>query len=298
MAKQSSNTSFTYPNKRIIVKPIFQSVSQAIENAGSILAGSQRSYTIATDRTTGRYVDPLTKEEREFFENSALSGTYFQKGELSVTNPKDRNFWLTGDNGKPFRVALTGDETRNVLTLDNWEDYFKYAILRSNKLEVKASSDVFRTPDHRFELVEEGYDVEAEYEASSLVSEAWDYANTELKPNVKKLKSFINIWFLDKGKAIEVGENTDDKWYHVQVEKIIRDDVQGFLRLKNDPNYEDKLRIIKAMSKGIIRKGSNGYYVRDTESTLGSSISQVISNLKDVNFHRENLLVIAASEEE
>lgn len=298
MAKQSSNTIFTYPNKRVIVKPISHPVSAAIENAGSILAGSQTSYTIATDRSTGRYVDPLTKEEREFFENSALSGTYFQRGDLNVSNKKESNFWLTGDNGKPFRVALTGDETRNILELNNWEDYFKYAILRSNTTEIKSSSDVFRTPDHKFELVEDGHDVEAEYEASSLVSEAWEYANTELKPNIKKLKNFVNIWFLEKGKAIEVGEKTDDKWYHIQVERFIRDDVQAFLRLKNDPNYEDKLRIIKAMSKGIIRRGSNGYYVRDTESSLGNTINQVISNLKDTLFHRENLLVIAASEEE
>ena len=132
-----TDTTFTLPNKKVLVVPVRRKGRWLPDNheASFLFKHSYFQVVVPKDGKTGELRDPLTPEERAYFENKA-SGLALNSGDLS-TLKKDDNFWTN------FRVKLD----KNVLQLDLSKpmDYLRYKVLLVNGeiSQTALHSDVF-----------------------------------------------------------------------------------------------------------------------------------------------------------
>ncbi len=89
----TKKSTFTLPEKKVLVVPVRRKGRWLPDNheASFLFKHSYFQVVVPKDGRTGELKDPLTKEERDYFE-SKDSGMALEKGDLS-TLKKENNFY-------------------------------------------------------------------------------------------------------------------------------------------------------------------------------------------------------------
>jgi len=105
------------------------------------------------------------------------------------------------------------------------------------------------------------------------------------------MSDFLTVYYQNKpGKRVPQGVKAE--WLEAELDKLIEEDVDGFLAISSDAEYENKLIINKAMMCRAITKDDGKYYLPDS-TVIADSVDDLVLWIKDGR-NSEELLQIKA----
>jgi hypothetical protein len=289
---------FRLPEKKVLVKPIIREGDWLPSgHSGSFLYDQAKIVLqVPLNEVTGKLIDPLTKEEREFFEDKTRSGLDFVPGSLSPYKEKD-NFW------HDFSVRITKSDSvvkddTVLLTLDLSKpfDYLQYVILRANAapglIVAKSWEERFNRAEYRVALVEEGYSEQEATQKSDMMEKAYKYFG-KLKASSEDMYDFLNIYWLEERKALKPAEDAKREWYITEIQKIVDKNVESFIRiLDNKELYEVKLLLNRALKTGSVVYRDGVYELPDGKH-IGDNFKEAINFLRNDRNQEDRLKIEA-----
>ncbi len=243
--EQKKQMEFKLPNKKVKVTPVRRKGNWLPpSHAASFLFGSASikygTPIIAKDRP----VKVLTNEEEAFL-SKALDRN------LSVYLKKEDNYWLK------HQVKLK-DEVK-ILDLSDPQDYLDYKLLLANKDEIAPTgADKYKKGTYRFCISD--LEFEDNSKALSLENklEAYSFISKLFKEGTQGMIDFLSTYYFGKpGKRVP--ENATSAWLKSELDRIVENDLNGFLSISKDGDYDIKLLITKALSKRIVEKDNSRY---------------------------------------
>ncbi|MFT7118790.1 MAG: hypothetical protein ACI9LF_001172 [Flavobacteriales bacterium] len=274
MGEEKEMVAFKLPNKVVYVKPIKGRSWLPIDHAASFLFGeSSIEYVVPRD-SRGVLVDPLTPEERDFFESRKQSGMDFEIGDLSVHRKKE-NYW------HKFVVKLDSRQTK--LDLSKPVDYMRYKVLLTNKKFICPSADkesVDRKLSYKFCIAEEGEEIRRKSSGLDSMKEAFLFFNKMSSSNDDMI-DFLNQYKLRNTKFKKsIPKDAKDTFLKSEIGDIITNDISTFLDITNDPYYEDKKLVVNGLSAGAIELVGRSYQTPESVF-LGDNTNEVVKYLNN-----------------
>jgi len=270
MAKQmgEKKSGFSLPTKKVTVIPVRRPggiVPIGHEN-DFLFKHSTFKLNVPKNGRNGELVDPLTSEEREYFE-SKDSGLALEKGDLSI-HKKDRNYW------SDFVVTL--DKNVMELNLSNPMDYIRWKVLLVNKDHVAPSeAEKFLKGTYKFAIVAEGAQEEAKAKKVTTKKDAYILLGT-LMDSPTKLRNFLTVYNSTKPGTKKVAPNATLEFLQIETEAVLEKDMTGFIETLKDKNYETKILINQALTaRALTREGLT--YKTLEGLTIGDNLQEVVS---------------------
>jgi hypothetical protein len=202
-----------------------------------------------------KYPEGMT--EQQFFEEELGVN-------LNPTLPREDNFWRIDKRG---RVTIT--KKGMTLNLKQALDMLRYKILLSNTMLVSPSYDE-RTlkATYEFMIVDEGLVTSRKVEEAEMRSKAYvKYA--EITATEASMKGFIK----SLGRTIPINHTKD--WLKSEILTVLENDSDQFLRVVEDPLYDQKIFVQEAVEAKAINRMSNKRYTLDTGVELGDLHSTI-----------------------
>lgn len=242
-------------NKKVIVRHV-PKVSGLVSNPKHIYYGGMaenaiRYYTVP-QLQSGKYVNVLTNDEKEFLEETMG----LEVNALSIYK-KENNYW---DN---FKIRLTKHDT--VLDLSYPDDYIKYKVLLANEdMIAKSITELQDKPKvtYQFVLVEEGEEVDRAQQDMSYTMRAYMKFG-ELKEDKDTLKT---MYELIDGRPLT--NNSKLVFIQTKINEIIQRDPKMFVSVAEDPLLSYKVLIKKALQYKLIVNRANYLYLKEDGSPL------------------------------
>lgn len=277
-APQFPLKNFLVKGKKVKVKPVikenkWENLLDKKRRDAFMYNSTKRTYTLPNSLKTGtlvnilddielvktpQYKEPVT--ERQFFEKQLSK-------DLSIYNKKEDNFW---QSDAIARVVLTKDGAE--YNMEDPVDVIRFKILMANKELIASNLDESRNkPTYEFYLVDEESEISKELEVAEREAKAFEYYN-EYKGSVTKLQNFLKV--ANKGFNV----NATQQWLAQEVFKILKEDVNKFLNIAQDPLFDDKAFIYDALRVGAITRTGNDAYALDDKTKTGT-IYDTISHL-------------------
>lgn len=293
---------FMLQQRKVLVKPIIRDGKwlQKGHSGNFMYDYTKLSICVPLDRETGTLKDPLTKEERMFFENKELSGMSFEPGDLGIYKKDNKltgqfNYWhtfeytLIKDQG-----VVTEDTVLDTLDLSDPVDYLKYKVLLTNAGPggvVSPSWEArFNQASYKIALVDAGYNEMEKANKADIYMKAYKHFG-EISKSHEKMYDFLNIWWLENKKAIKPTKDATTDWMKAQIQGIIDDNSKRFVEIVND-DYEEKLLIHRAiMVNAIIREGD--LFLTADGKPMGRNIRETILYLRDERNQEDKFKIIA-----
>jgi hypothetical protein len=270
MQMETETVGFTLPDRKVLVTPIRRKGGWLPDgHAASFLHNNAYwDLVVPRDIRNGELRDPLTKEERTFFE-SRSAGLALNEGDLLVTKRED-NYW------DKYRIKLRDE----VLPLDlsKPKDYIMYKVLLANEETIAPSAvEKFKKGTYKFAIVDEEYKNEEKVAAASNKKEAYRFFG-KIDSSLTKMKDFLNVYYTQKPGGKSVPVNASQEFLIAEIEKIIEGDLTGFLTLCKDKNYEKKVLIWNAMRASALRREGMMFVLPDG-AEIGENMQSVIAFL-------------------
>jgi hypothetical protein len=275
---------FKLPNKTVLVMPVKRKGSWLPAGHENEFLFKHSTYKVGVPRhgRNGELIDPLTKEERTFFESKA-SGLSLEVGDLSIYK-KENNYW------KNFIVTLD----KNVMQLDlsNPMDYIRYKVLLTNTDQIAPSeAQSLRKATYKFKVVEEGAIEEAKAKKVTTKKDAYILFG-KIMDSSTKLRNFLNVYYHTRKGTKKVTANSSLEFLQVETEKVLEKDIDGFISTLEDPSYETKVLIYKALEARALTR--EGLTYKTTEGlVIGDNLQEVVSFF-DNDVNNEEILRIKA----
>lgn len=245
--KELKKTEFKLPNKKVTITPIMRArgpIKDPKHEAFFLFGNATINICVPMDKM-GNLIDPLTPEEKEFFEDKSKSGMPFDVGELSIYNKPEDNYW------SKFRITLNKDE--RVLNLSNPKDYLEYKVLLTNKELIAPSGDTqFDKMTYKFALISEDFAQKTNLDEADQNERAWTKFG-EIRNNRAYMSNFLKIY----GRM--PSEDANDDFLRNEISKIIKEDIKSFLDITEDEMFEDKILIHRAVRAGAIKVSKGNY---------------------------------------
>lgn len=259
-------------NKTIKVYPIKKArgLVDDPEHEAAFLIGNSTIEYVVPRRPDGKFKDPLTKEERRYLEEIDTS-LDVGPGDLAMPTKAtldkgEYNFWTE------YKVTL--GQQGDTLDLNDPQDFIKYKVLLANSEAIATSwSERYDKRTYRYALVEEGEEAKEKTTRADKLAKAYEYFGN-LNSDKDEMIKFLRIY----GKR--PSSNSDENFLKAQLSSIIDEDLDGFLRILDDPNYEMKDFINRALSIGALTKEKNQYKLPGGD-IIGRSIEETIEWLSD-----------------
>lgn len=271
-------------NKKVLVTPVKRKGSFVPAGHENEFLFKHSTYKLGVPRQSrnGELMDPLTEEERTFFE-SKDSGLSLSKGDLSIYK-KDDNFW------KNFIVTL--DKNVMQLDLNNPMDYIRWKVLLTNK-DLIAPSDAqrFGKGTYKFCITEEGAIEEAKAKKTASTKDAY-MALGKIMDSPTKMRNFLNVYFFTRKGGKTIAPNAKKEFLVTETEKVLEADVKGFIATLEDKSYDTKVLIYQALkARAITREGL--VYTTTEGEAIGNSLEEAI-NFFDNPVNNEEIFKIKA----
>lgn len=266
--RKNSLTGFSLPKTIVKVKPILRNRPNAITAQNELtkfrMPGTQVTFVVPVQRN-GKYVQILSDEEKEFFEDMEKSGMSFNKGDLSVYKDKS-NFYET------LKYSLGSDEIE--LDLSRGWDYIMYKLLLAQTDLISPTwEDRNKKATYLYAIVDEAKEADAEAETITMEQEAWELFG-KLTASRANMTNFLKVL----GKNFN--EDTNDSVLKGEIRKLLTstNGVRRFLEITKDVHYDTKLFIFEALRKGGLKQSHGRFYMADGEF-IGTSIDEVVAYL-------------------
>lgn len=261
----------------VVVKPIPKRNGLLYDNTGrTSLPGSKSGFKgVPIDPTTKKYVEPLSKDEREWFESSE-SNSNFGKGALLANDPiNKKTFWTN------YSIVLTESDILT-LRLSDEGDFLRYAFLKA-QLEDIAPSWEERTNkplSYTHALVDTSVMEQERASNTEKKGEAYRYFG-KIDTSVPKMKAFLSTYLRKTKAQIKVPISVKREWLVAEIGKVIEVDVNNFLLVANDKLINVKLFIEECIEgRVIIKTGKNKYQLMGMDEEYG--INELAEELNDI----------------
>ena len=152
----------------------------------TMMTGASKSIRIPINGNTGRLIDPLTSEEREFLEEEL-------KEDLNI-NKKEDNFWLHKDRAVKLHKTSRDLKSATVeLNLLRAYDFIMYKIALASPRVAKSWDERFNRAEYEFVIK----DLNAEFVENKSFIDKQDFVLEFLlkhKSNREKLRGLLRIY--------------------------------------------------------------------------------------------------------
>lgn len=246
-------------NKVVYVQPIIRdNTYPAILNKSSAAKHSWSGTTfvlrgVPLDVSTRKYVEPLTKEERDWFE-SAESGLDFKKNDLlankfggykGAIKKSEAPYWTL------FSIVLEKDNPLK-LRLSDWHDYLKYKFLLTQKHIVANGKEEAQDLTKKFVLVDSEAEVQGEVTKKKKEFDAYK-ALGRLETSRDNMFAIWYIYYLNNDVTDRPPQEASNDQLYKKLTDFIEFDVDKFLAVVNDIGFNSKANIVKAILDKVIR---------------------------------------------
>lgn len=260
--------------EKVIVKLIKRSgnwLEQIDKNHDGANLWSEAKITftgVPYDIGQGRYIDPLTPEEKAWFE-SKDSGLGLEVNEMSVL--KKENFWIN------FTVSLT----RNGLTINKGDvmGYLKWKYLLCLPQVAPSWEERFNSASYKFALVGENQVFLERAKKSDLNKAALRFFG-KIDHSVTKMGAFLTMYQARhniRGKTLP--DNASREFLVSELDQLIEQNISGFLEVVDDPDYVTREFIYGSLKGGhIVKKGKAQYSIMGDEEKF--SFNELIEYFK------------------
>jgi hypothetical protein len=268
MEKTMGEIKSVLQDKQLLVVPVKRKGSFVPAGHENEFLFKHSTYKIGVPRQArnGELVDPLTSEERAFFE-SKEAGLSLSKGDLSIYK-KDNNFW------KNFIVTL--DKNVMQLNLNNPMDYIRWKVLLTNKdIIAPSEKEKFSKGTYKFAITEEGAMEEAKAKKALSTKDAY-MAFGKIADSATKMRDFLNVYFFTRKGGKAIAPNAKLEFLVGETEKVLEKDVKGFIDTLGDKDYDVKVLIYQALKARAITREGLVYKTTEGES-IGDNLEEAIA---------------------
>jgi hypothetical protein len=285
---------FSLPNTKVHVKPILRSGKWLPDgHSGSFMYDhTSIGIQVPLDKDTGRLKNPLTPEEREFFENN--SDLDLEGGDLNPYRKKD-NFW------HDFKVIIrkTDDivDDKTILMTLHLNDpiqYLQYKVLMINSqpdggLVAPEWDKRLMSGTYRIALQHEGQQFTEKIKKADSMKKAYKHL-AKIDSSGETMYDFLTIYYLENAKSKRPSENSDKDFYYSEIQDLIDSDLAGVVEIIEDTvNYEFKLLVHRGLKTGALKMVGGGHIETIDGIPVGKSLYQAIQWLKDDKHQDEYL---------
>ena len=278
MSKKEENkegvveTKFRLPMKKVALKPV-------VREGGWLPKGhdGEFMFTMATAefcvprdiRRGGRLAQVLNEEEEQLIGEKLGAN-------LSINRQDSENFFCI-DKRSRVKVIKKHDFDKEgmVLDLSDALDYLHYKILLANRDIIAPSwEERYNKPSYRFVLVDKDQEAIEHIKKGSLKAKAYEHY-AAIKDSHQRMTKFLTVYGQRPLKEVSVD------FLQSQLLNIIESNVNGYLTIANDPDYDNKLLIDDAVRVGALTKIGKTKYMLPGGDVIGSTTNEAIEYLTD-----------------
>jgi hypothetical protein len=264
--------------KRIKVMPIVRqggwlSSINAQHDGLFMYTGATKEYCLPYSLSKRAYENPFeTEEEREGIE----SELNLQPGALNIYKKTD-NYW------DDFRIKINKDGL--VLNLQNPEDYLRFIMLKANKETIAPTyADRLELGTYQFALVDEDVADQERAKKAHTVKDAYKKLG-QMEDSVETMANFLTVYGKKPGRAPK------REFLISELDKLIENDLTGFMEIATDPDFEMKLIIEKAVQVGALARPTKTRYELPGGDLIANSMTEAVAYMKDP-LNQENYVLI------
>lgn len=242
--------------EKIIVRHVPKQ-SRMVTNPKHILYGgmaeSAKRTFVVPRLSSGRYVNVLTDDEKDFLED--IMG--LEVNALSIYN-KANNFWDDSNDVGISKVTLTKQD--NYLDLSDPEDYIRYKILLANKDLIAPSVKVledYPKATYQFVIISEGDETKAAKKGMTTIMQCYALYG-KLEDDFNALRVIVETIT-----GVTIHPNTKKEFLQTKVNDLIQSNSKMFLKVASDPLLQTKVLIKRCIEGGLIAHRGNQYYIKD-----------------------------------
>lgn len=253
---------FTPPTKVISVKPILRVRNPLItdpEHEAFFLFGTATTdYRLPVDRNNSLLNPFESKEEQKWLEKELDS-------DLNIYKKRD-NFWVK------HKVRLGKDNRR--LNLENPKDYLDYLILKANKLYIAPDGDSQKKKaTYRYALISEEFETQTAVKGSDKKKLAYKTAAKLEEKGKTAMINFLKVY------GHRVSSESKVEFLIATIDNIIEEDIDGFLKIVEEKDYDLKLLISNAVDAGAVIKKGRAYFLPGGDALSAPGLLSTIDNV-------------------
>lgn len=252
-------------NKKIVLKPSPRGGNMGIDkptHAAFFQIDNGATFFSLPRTVRGDLVNPFkseTEEERKFFEevlglelNTSKPGNWFESPDSYVKITKDTALMYKGE---PFDMS---DPINNL----------RVRILRANQTIAPNKAERLNRVEYRWYLEDESdlnKEDAVEYDSIMKMGMYLGKINNDLT----KMKNALKIYFSSIGSSKTIKSDDSEQIIKSEFKRISndKDEREKFLRITEDPLFDNKLFVLKGIEAGAIKKDGNNVYLFVGEET-------------------------------
>lgn len=231
--------------------------------AGAKADGAYDSFVVPVLRSTGRYKNILTNDEKDYLEK-ALG---LDNGALSVYKAEN-NYW------ENYQVRIQNAKEGMYLNLSDPEDYIKYKVLLANSDFIAPSvQERIDRPKATYR-----YEIVRTVEETSLASAKVDARKASYKEFDKIDGDFDTMRVLvEMMDGRPYASNTSIEFFRNRIDSLIQEDPKAFLREVTDQYLHSKVLLRRGTELGVINKRGDYYFLKDNTPLCESGENPTLS---------------------
>lgn len=257
------------PNKKVMVLPIQENPGWVKDPKHVAFFKLENTFDrlVLPTQKRGMFKNAVTKEEKELIE-----GLLGDEIDLSIYKKQGKpSFWAS------FVVKL--DKYGKQLDLSEPLDYLSFKVLLMNESIVAPSYETRLTKSTYRYYISDGEAEATEKKNKIGIKTKAFAAYGKMASDKSKLAAFLKVYNLvTKNTAINIDPNSTLDFLSDQVVIIVDDNPKEFLEFVTDPLYDVRLLLAEGLSKGAVKRDSNGYSTSDGV-LLGKTVSAACSFL-------------------
>lgn len=241
--------------------------------------GAVAAYTVPSKAVGRGLVNPCPYFEVD--EKKDINDWQALADELGLESVRDLNpntkkcFWM-----REAESTVRVDKNGMHLDLMDTRGFVDYIVLRSNTHIIAPNwQSRFDSGEFKFALVEEGEELVDKVSNIEQEKKAYRFLD-KIDNSANKMMDFLYVYYLTKKDAKKPPTNASVDWLKNECGRIIKEDLNIFLAILDDKDYNLKLLIQRSVETGALLKQRNRYYLPGEDDAIGS-IDDVITYLDD-----------------
>jgi len=250
--------------------------------ASVMMQDSKRIFCAPTSSSRQQLVNPLAGLTTEQLRFLAKKMGLKDEEDFNI-HKKEENFW------NKFEITLTRDGA--LYDLADPVSFLKWATLRSDTEKIAPTwDDRFMKGTYQFALIEEGEEDNQKLDKADKMKEAYRLYG-RLEVSEAKMRDFLWVYFMNYKGGNRPPKQATPKFLQTQIADIVENNTDRFLELANDPDYETKLLIQKAIDVHALAFRKGKYYVGEDAEPIGG-LQDIVEYLDDDKNQQDRMKII------